>query len=149
MGGNALVGRVTSSSWGRVPARLLARGAVANAVGVAALGLLGVLTPEGGSPAAFAVMVLLFGLFGVVSGVMGPVRQAFLNEHIPSAQRATVLSLDSFFGDVGGSIGQPGFGWIARTFSIPVGYLVGALAMGFAWPLYRLAGRSAKDDAKP
>ena len=31
------------------------------------------------------------------TAIMGPVRQAYINENIPSAQRATVLSFDSFF----------------------------------------------------
>ncbi|MDZ4063762.1 MAG: MFS transporter, partial [Coriobacteriia bacterium] len=143
--GNSMVKRVTKASWGRNPARLLAWGAVVAAAGVAALGVLGVLAPEQGSLAAFAVMVGLFAFFGVISGVTGPVRQAFLNEHIPSRQRATVLSLDSFFGDVGGSVGQPGLGLVARTFSIPVGYLIGAAIMGVAYPLYRRAGRAAEE----
>lgn len=143
--GNSLVGAVTKRSWGRSASRLLAVGAVLNAVLTALLGMIGFFTPEGGSITSFGALAALLALSGIVGGVVAPVRQAFINEHIPSAQRATVLSLDSFFADVGGSVGQPVFGWMSKAFSIPVTYLVGAIALGVSAPLYREAGRHVRE----
>lgn len=145
--GNSLVGKVSRSSWQERPASVLSVCAAVLAVLVVGIGALGLLAPPEGSIAAFAVMVALFSAFGVVLGLLGPIRQAFINKHIPSAQRATVLSLDSFFADAGGAVGQPGYGWIARAVSIPVGYLLGAAFIGVATPLYRVAGRAAREKA--
>ncbi len=41
---------------------------------------------------------------------LGPVRQAFLNGLIPSAQRATVLSSDNLLASAGGVVVQPALG---------------------------------------
>ncbi|MDF1541511.1 MAG: MFS transporter [Anaerosomatales bacterium] len=143
IGGNALVGPVMRSKSGRRrPSSVLAVMAVLTAVSAAAIGVIGLLAPEGGSLIAFALAIGIGGVFwGVFFGVMQPIAQAYLNEHIPSAQRATVLSVASFFSEAGGMAGQPALGWIARATSIPVGYLVGAVFMGVAAPLYRMAGR--------
>ncbi len=108
--GNLCVDPLSRTRFGSSPPRVLAAGAGALALIAAGIGLTGVLVPDGGSPWALAVIVVLFAVFGVVFGITGPVRQAFINTQIPSAQRATVLSFDSFFSDVGGSIGQPSFG---------------------------------------
>ena len=45
-----------------------------------------------------------------VFAVAEPVRQAYLNDMIPSKQRATVLSFDSLFGSLGGVFIQPALG---------------------------------------
>ncbi len=144
--GNLCVGPLTRTRFGSSPSRVLAAGAGLLAVLAGGIGLTGVLTPESGSLTAFAVMAVLFAIFGVTFGIIGPVRQAFINTQIPSAQRATVLSLDSFFSDVGGSIGQPSFGWIAKTASISAGYLVGSAVMTVALPLYRRAGAALQGE---
>jgi MFS family permease len=140
--GNMLVGPVMRSSNGRRQApRVLAGFAALTAVAAAVIGIIGLLTPEGGSLLSFGLVVGVAGIFwGVLFGIMEPIRQAYLNEHIPSAQRATVLSVDSFFAEAGGMVGQPGLGWLARATSIPVGHLVGAIFMGIAVPLYRRSG---------
>lgn len=143
--GNAFVGRIMGSRWADRPVAILLSCTVANAVLVAGLGLVGVLAPEGGSIVHFSLMVVGFALFGAVFGLLGPVRQAYINRHIPSKQRATVLSLDSFFGELGGTVGQPGFGLIAKLASIPVGYLVGSVFMLAAHPLYKRSGRATED----
>lgn len=144
--GNLCVGPVTRTSWGKSATRVLSVGALLLTLLTLVLGIVGVATPSEGNTASFAVMVVVLALFGVVFGVVGPIRQAFINEHIPSGQRATVLSFDSFFGDAGGAIGQPGFGWLSRAASIPVSYLVGAAMVSLAVPFYRRAGRCAVSD---
>lgn len=140
--GNLCVAPLSRTRFGASPPRVLAAGAGVLAVVAAGIGLTGVLAPDTGSPWALAVMVALFAVFGVTFGIVGPVRQAFINTQIPSTERATVLSLDSFFADVGGSIGQPSLGWIAKVASIPVGYLVGSVVVSVAIPLYRRAGNA-------
>src|SRR5439155_1191040 len=66
----------------------------------------------------FFVVVSLYLLYGVAIGLAMPVKQAYLNAHIPSAQRATIISLDSMFASSGGVLGQTAWGWVARTRSI-------------------------------
>lgn len=145
--GNTLVGPVMRSRRGRRSApNVLAWFAALTAMATAAIGIIGLLTPEGGSLVSFGLVVGVGGVFwGVLFGIMGPIRQAYLNDHIPSAQRATVLSVDSFFAEAGGMVGQPGLGWLARATSIPVGHLVGAVFMGIAVPLYRRSGRADEE----
>src|SRR5260370_95384 len=65
-------------------------------------------------PAAFYVVVALYLVYGVAVGVALPGKQAYLNDHIPSAERATILSLAAVFGDPGGAVGQGGWGGVAR-----------------------------------
>jgi MFS family permease len=77
-------------------------------------------------------------------GLVGPIRQGYINAHIPSKQRATVLSLDSFFSDAGGAMGQPVFGWLARSISTPVTYIIGGVITSIAAPLYKRSGRNTE-----
>ena len=44
-------------------------------------------------------------------------RQAYLNDMIPSKQRATVLSFDSLMGSTGGVVIQPVLGKVADVYS--------------------------------
>lgn len=141
--GNALVTPALGAVKDRDPARLLALTAVVQAalvVGIAAVGM--VSGWHGVVPASIAIGLWL--VWGVVAGLGGPVRQAFINAHIPSAQRATVLSLDAFFGDAGGGAGQPVLGWVSTRTSISAGWLIGSLFVGATAPLYAWAGRAAR-----
>lgn len=143
--GNTLVGRVMGRGDGsrRSAAGVLALAALAGAVLVVGVGLVGVVLPRGTyGLAPFAVAVGLYLAFSVVSGVAGPVRQAYINRQIPAAQRATVLSLDALFSDAGASAGQLGLGWLSRAVSIPVAWLLGGLVTAIAAPFYRAAGRA-------
>jgi MFS family permease len=75
---------------------------------------------------------------------MGPVRMAYINENIPSAQRATVLSFDSFFSDIGAVAGQLGLGYLAQVVSKAAAYTVGGAVYLIAAPLYRRAGKASE-----
>ena len=109
----------------RDPARVLTIGSILAAFAIAAIGLVGLAKLQPGLlPAALAVGLWI--AWSVVFGLLGPVRSSFINEHIPSAQRATVLSLDSLFADAGGAVGQPALGWLATRFSIGLAWLVGS-----------------------
>ncbi len=145
--GNLLVRPVMRSGDRRRQATsVLAVCSVALSVLVAAIGAVGLLTRTPGPGPLLVASALWLG-WGVVFGLSGPIRQAYLNEHVPSAQRATVLSLDAFFGDVGGAAGQPALGWMAQAWSIPAGWIVGAAFLLLGGPLYRSAGRAGQAEA--
>ena len=119
----------------RHPARVLAVGSVASALGVLGIAAVGMLKiAPGVVPAAIAIG--LWFAWNLMFGLFGPIRAGYINEYIPSAQRATVLSLDSLFGDAGGSLGQPILGWIATVASLPIAWALGAIAVAGAAPLY-------------
>ena len=94
----------------------------------------------------FWVAVPLY-LFGTLAyGVQGPVRQAWLNARIPSAQRATIISFDAMFLEAGGAGGQVGLGYLARAFSIPASWVVGSALQLAALPfIWRARQASAAD----
>jgi MFS family permease len=93
---------------------------------------------------SFYVVVSLYLLYGVAIGVAMPVKQAYLNAHIPSAQRATIISLDSMFGNTGGVIGQSAWGAVAKVRSIGVAWAYSGLTLLLGIPLYWIARRSDK-----
>jgi len=80
--------------------------------------------------AVFALLVLMGSL-----GVGGPVRQAYLQQLIPSEQRATVTSFDSMVGGVGGTGGQLGLGALGEARSVPTAFFAGGLATAAVLPL--------------
>ncbi len=79
--------------------------------------------------------VALFGLAAFVDGVFDPVRLAYLNELVPSEQRATVLSFDAMLGDGGGFIAQPALGRVADVYSLGLGYIVAGFVYFIRVPL--------------
>ncbi len=142
IGGNSLVRRVMETPRGRRSApRVLAVCSGLQAVLLVAVGCIGLFMHKPGL-LPFGIVVALWLAFSVLMGVAGPVRQGFINEHIPSKQRATVLSLDSFFADVGGSAGQPALGYLAQVVSIPAAIATGALVLFVPIPLYLAAQRA-------
>ncbi|MBU2601007.1 MAG: MFS transporter [Actinobacteria bacterium] len=142
--GNSLVGRIMGNGAGRRDSwRVLAFCGwmyLALSVGIAAVGLSGV--APGLAPAGIAIALWL--TFGLVFGISGPVRMAYINTHIPSAQRATVLSLDAFFADGGGAAGQPALGWLSERATIPIAWVTGALFLVAPPLLYRASGKAAE-----
>lgn len=73
--------------------------------------------------------------WGVASSVDDPIRRAYLNDLIPSKQRATVLSFESLMGNVGGIGIQPALGRATDlsgyAFSLVVGGVISAIAVPF------------------
>jgi MFS family permease len=79
-------------------------------------------------------------------GLSEPVLQAWMNEHIDAARRATVLSVRAMSFTLGGGIGLVCIGLIARDFGVQAAWLtsaivVGATAIGFVM-LARVARRT-------
>jgi MFS family permease len=134
--GNALVaplGRVVRTRTGVLTLSIVVQAATATACGA-----LGVLAP---APATFYLVVALYLVYGLALGVAMPVKQAYLNVHIPSAQRATIISLDSFFASLGGVAGQTGWGYLAKARGIAVAWVAGGATLILGAPLYWLARR--------
>jgi len=68
---------------------------------------------------SFWMALVLLALWGVVGSAVTPVRQAYVNDMIPSKQRATVLSFDSLMGSSGGVVIQPLLGRGADLYGYP------------------------------
>ena len=102
----------------------------------------GVLGRGAPGPNAFYAVVGLYLVYGVALGFSMPVKQGYLNAHIPSAQRATIISLDSLFANLGGVAGQSGWGYLARARSIAEAWVYAGAAMVIGVPLYWMARRN-------
>jgi MFS family permease len=83
---------------------------------------------------SFWLTVPLFLLGTLAFGIMTPVKQGYLHQVIPSAQRATVVSFDSMMGSAGGVVGQTGLGYLAGQQGIAAGFVVGGAVTGLAIP---------------
>ncbi|MEZ5126530.1 MAG: MFS transporter [Thermoleophilia bacterium] len=142
--GAALVGPLRKRAWRRSSVVIAMVAAQALLVVLAAL------------LQVFWIAVPLYLLSTLAFGVQQPVRQAWLNARIPSQQRATLISLDALFADAGGAGGQVGLGWLSRTFSIPLAWVVGgaiqAAALPFVWRARRASHGETDtvvDEAEP
>src|SRR5437899_7195741 len=89
----------------------------------------------------FFAVVALYLPYGVAIGLALPVKQAYLNAHIPSAQRATIISLDSMFASSGGVLGQTAWGWVARTRANGTAWAWSGLTQLLCIPLHGIARR--------
>lgn len=146
--GNTLVGRISRTKLGSRSATVLIWTSAGMAVCAIGLGVTGLLV-GGTSIVAFVLVVVFLAGFGFLDGILRPVRQAYINDHIPSAQRATVLSFDSFFSDIGAVAGQVGLGYAAQIASKAVAYTIGGVVYLVSVPLYRRAGRASDQLATP
>jgi MFS family permease len=85
----------------------------------------------------FWMAIVLLVIWALMFATVTPVRQAYLNGMIPSAQRATVLSFDSLLGSSGGVVFQPLLGRAADVWGYPASYLccsaIQLLAVPFTW----------------
>lgn len=107
-----------------------------------------------------AALLLVAALAGSFGGVLGalvlyelavaarqPVITAWINEHVGSDLRATVLSVGGMSFMLGGALGVVTIGLVTRAFGIPSGWLVCAVLLLAMAPLYLLLGRIAHADA--
>ncbi|MGO4298824.1 MFS transporter [Leifsonia sp. RAF41] len=92
----------------------------------------------------FAVICLV--IWGFVFAVAGPVRQSYLNDMIPSKQRATVLSFDSLFGSLGGVFIQPALGRAADLWGYGTSLVIGGAVQLIGIP-FLFASRRQNDPA--
>lgn len=75
------------------------------------------------------------------TGVTSPVRQSYINQLVPTKQRATVISFDSMVSGTGGFAGQIGLGALGEARSVASAFVVGGLATSFAIPFLSAARR--------
>lgn len=84
---------------------------------------------------SFWVAIVLVAVWGVMTSIDDPVHRAYINDMIPSKQRATVLSFDSLMGSGGSAIAQPILGRSADLggygFSLLLSGAISALAIPF------------------
>lgn len=104
-------------------------GAILSSVALATIGMV----------TSFWVALGLLVIWAVVFAATIPIRQAYLNELIPSAQRATVLSSDNLLGSSGGVVIQPGLGKAADVWGYGTSYVIGAGIQLLALPFFLLA----------
>jgi MFS family permease len=121
--GNALVGVVTRPGLRRTTILVVGAAATAGALVVV------------GATSAFWVALSLIVWNGFVGGLTRPVRQSYLHQVIPSAERATVISFDSLFGNAGSVGGQAGLGYLSETRSLSAGFVAAGAIAALAVPL--------------
>ena len=108
--------------------------------------ILGVLSSSGvllllGFTDSFWVALTLLVIWGMLFAAAMPIRQAYINDMIPSQQRATVLSFDSLMGSSGGVVIQPILGKTADVYSYANSLVIGGLIELAAVPLLLLSRR--------
>lgn len=111
---------------------LLILGAVGNFVCLLAMGWL---------PHFWVVLGFLV-LWAIIFSISLPVRQAFINDLIPSSERATVLSSDNLLSSAGGVVFQPPLGKSADAWGYPVSFIISGVIQLIALPFLFLAKRT-------
>jgi predicted MFS family arabinose efflux permease len=89
----------------------------------------------------FWIVLAVLALWALVFAAASPVRQAYLNGLVPSAQRATVLSSDNLLASLGGALAQPALGRVAAAGGYPASFLASAAVELLATPFVLLARR--------
>jgi MFS family permease len=89
----------------------------------------------------FGIALVLLAVWCLTLAVQRPLRQAYVNGLIPSAQRATVLSFDSLVGSAGGAVAQPALGRVADLSGYSFSYLVSGIIQAGSIPFLFLARR--------
>ncbi len=88
-----------------------------------------------GITGSFWIALALLVLWGLAFAISGPVEQSYMNDLIPSRQRATVLSFKSLMGSGGGVALQPLLGRTADlngyAFSLAISGVISAVAIPF------------------
>ncbi|MDO8338599.1 MAG: MFS transporter [Microcella sp.] len=92
------------------------------------------------------VAIALLAAWGIASSIGQPAQRAYLNDMIPSAQRATVLSFHSLLGSAGGVAIQPALGRAADVGGYGYSLLWGGIVSTIAIP-FLAASRAQRDPA--
>jgi MFS family permease len=100
---------------------------VAEALSVAALIGIGLFE-------SFGAVIGLIVVWGLLFAAVLPIRQAYLNDLIPSQQRATILSFDSLMSSSGGVAAQPLLGRAADVWGYPASYLMSGAISAVSLP---------------
>jgi len=73
---------------------------------------------------SFYLVLMPFLVHEAGRGIYMPIKSKYLNEHIPSKQRATVISFDAMFFKIGSALGLLVMGLVAKNISIPFAWLI-------------------------
>jgi MFS family permease len=84
---------------------------------------------------SFGAVIALIAVWGLLFAASIPIRQAYLNDRIPSRQRATILSFDSLMSSSGGVVAQPVLGRTADVWGYPASYVLSAGLSAVALPV--------------
>lgn len=90
---------------------------------------------------SFGLVLGILVIWGTMWSASIPVRQAYINDLIPSAQRATVLSSDNLISSSGGVVIQPALGKVAQMDGYPASYIGAGFIQVLAIPFILLARR--------
>ena len=90
---------------------------------------------------SFGAVIALIVVWGLLFAASVPIRQAYLNDRIPSEQRATILSFDSLMSSSGGVVEQPILGRAADVWGYPASYLLSGGISALALPFLARARR--------
>jgi MFS family permease len=100
--------------------------------------------------AAVAVMAIVAGPVGVVTGYLGfylvhgaanAVHYGMVHRLVDNGRRTTVLSLSSFVARIGAAAADAGLGIVATQAGITPAFVIAASLLVIGAPLYRVAGR--------
>src|SRR6185503_3016537 len=114
--GAQILGGVLVPYVGKVLAKRTSFFIFGTVVGVIALALIGLL-------GNFYFVLVVFALWSVFWAANTPVRQSYINELLPSEQRATILSADNMLATAGGVVAQPILGTTADVYGYPASYI--------------------------
>ena len=104
-----------------------------------------------GAVESFWAVLALIVVWGMMFAATMPIRQAYLNDMIPSQQRATILSFNSLMGSTGGVWAQPALGRAADAWGYAPTYLISGAITALALPFLTLSRRqnAAADTPEP
>ncbi len=77
----------------------------------------------------FAALIAGLLFYELSRGVLIPLEDMYLNENIPSQDRATIIGVESMFGDVGGIMGLLLTGFLAQQFSVQAAWFTVAMIL--------------------
>lgn len=83
-----------------------------------------------------APVLIAFYVHEMGRGMFAPLKRAYMNERIPSATRATILSFDSMVAHSGAFLGLLGSGLIAKHWSIATSWMTSGLLLIVAIPVF-------------
>jgi MFS family permease len=95
---------------------------------------------------AFEPALAFLFVFEVLAAAHDPMMNAWMNEHVDEAFRATVLSVRGMAFTLGGSLGLVCLGLLARSQGIPASWVAAAAVSVAVTPAYLLLGRIARSD---
>jgi MFS transporter, DHA3 family, tetracycline resistance protein len=96
----------------------------------------------------FWLAVAAYLLRGVAFSLMRPIQGTWMNQQIPSAVRATVLSMNSQMNALGQIAGGPGVGWAGNRYGVRSAIGLSALLLAPAVALYgRFVGRRGAESS--